>query len=526
MRNLLLIHLESLNYTNYRTNRELFPVLHKWERKSLSFSRYFSTATSTLMVISDMAYGGILQNEPCDELTAGLTRYCYKDSFLDELQKGGYKVKVVGYPVNDAGDVIGCNARHFIGFGVEMEEMVSYESYLRSLNEVINGNEPFAVWACNYISNVSYNHGAGNVEGQDGLERWSTGYEYMDCCVKDLMDILEKKNLLESTSIIFYGDHGDDLFSHGRHRGLMHTIEPYEALIHTPFWIYDSRFEPEDIDLLIDTSDIREIIGRLLNLPEQKLEIQDLKLPVRKYSWARNIYAAQRVRETSFHKAYSITDGRFLFLTGNQGMELYHIGMDATCQHNLLDYFDFNEDILSLNQEAYGRMKFHFPSVIDKKALQQIETNFYEYRKELMAKVNSIYEYAGCENLTLEIDFGNIYYGWEERERRKYRKQQGEARGEFDLFRKYLEGKRIVLYGAGNYGKYFYEKMMECAEIVAWADRSYEHMPKIFGYEIQCPDCIKYLEFDAVFIAIVNNKIKQEVKNMLVQMGISADKIY
>ena len=72
MRNLLLIHLESLNDTNYQTNKELFPTLRKWEQKSLSFSRYFSTATSTLMVLSDLAYGGMLHNEPCDGLADDL----------------------------------------------------------------------------------------------------------------------------------------------------------------------------------------------------------------------------------------------------------------------------------------------------------------------------------------------------------------------------------------------------------------------------------------------------------------------
>ena len=41
----------------------------------------------------------------------------------------------------------------------------------------------------------------------------------------------------------------------------------------------------------------------------------------------------------AFHKGYSLTDGKFLFLASNRGMELFHIGMDAFCQHNLLDYF-------------------------------------------------------------------------------------------------------------------------------------------------------------------------------------------
>ena len=90
----------------------VIPALRKWEQKSLSFSKYFSTATSTLMTMSDMAYGGMLQNEPCESLADGLRKYCYQESFLDRLKKIGYQVKVVGYPIEVSDDVIGSNQRH------------------------------------------------------------------------------------------------------------------------------------------------------------------------------------------------------------------------------------------------------------------------------------------------------------------------------------------------------------------------------------------------------------------------------
>lgn len=92
-RNLLLIHLESLNYMVYQANKRIFPTLRYWEQKSLSFCNYFSTATSTMMVLSDLAYGGILQNEPCESLTDGLKKYCYKASLFDDLQKKDIRLK-------------------------------------------------------------------------------------------------------------------------------------------------------------------------------------------------------------------------------------------------------------------------------------------------------------------------------------------------------------------------------------------------------------------------------------------------
>lgn len=523
MRNILLIHLESLNYMNYQMNKEFFPTLRKWERRALSFSKYFSTATSTMMVMSDLAYGGMLQNEPCDNMADGLRKYCYRESLLDGLKGKGYRVKVVGYPEDGTGDAVGCNQRHFIGYTVGIEEVESYGTCMRLLEDAVTDQGMFAVWACNYIGNSSYNNRMENTDMQTGLERWESGYRYIDRWVCDLMDLLERKDLLRRTTVLFYGDHGDDLFAHGRHAGLMHAVEPYEALIHTPFWIYDSRFAPETLEELVDTTDIRGLVEQLLGLPEQKLGRKDLKLPARTYSMARNVYAAQKVRELSFHKGYSLTDGKFLFVAGDRGMEFYHIGMDPSCQHNLLDYFDFEDGALLLNRAAYGKMKFHFRHLLDEAAMAQVEEIFYAYRMRLMTEVERLYEYAECPLLTLEIGFGHIHYGWEERERRQ--SPQASAQAEYDLYERYLEGKKIILYGAGRYGTYFYEKMAGRVEIVAWVDAGYEHMSCAPGKKIQTPDCIKDLKYDRIFIAVLDGRARQEIKKKLVGMGIAEEKI-
>lgn len=425
MRNLVVIHLESLNYMVYQANKRIFRTLRHWEQKSLSFCNYFSTATSTMMVLSDLAYGGILQNEPCESLTDGLQKYCYETSLFDDLQINGYQVKMFGHPLTNSDDVLKSNERYFAGFGIKLEEIGPYSDYLQALDKAMTHEKPFAVWACNYINNVSCYSYMENVKSQSGLDLWETGYRFMDSCVDDLLAILERKNLLNNTTIIFYGDHGDDLFSHGRHQGLMHAIEPYASLIHTPFWIYDNRFHSKEIDSLIDTIDIRFIIEKLLDLPVKvngKWSAEDLDLPFKKYSFARNVYAAQRVREKSFRKSYSLTDGKFLFLVSNQGMELFHIGMDAFCQHNLLDYFNIQGSELVINESLYNKMKFHFPYVLDTKAISQIKQIFNQFRTELKREVEKVYKYAGCPNCELEIDFENIYYGWEERERKLYLK--------------------------------------------------------------------------------------------------------
>lgn len=414
MRNLLLIHMESLNQLNYRMNREFFPNLQKWEQKSVSFSKYFSTSTSTYMTLSDLAFGGGLQNEPIKSLTSSLAKYCYPSSVFDELSEKGYQVKVLGYPLGGK-DAQGMNENNFIGFHTRLKEMNSYEEYMESLDVALTAANPFAVWSCNYISNISLNHSMENAKAQSSLERWREGYRCLDRFVDDLMKLVEKKGLLDNTTVIFYGDHGDDLFTHGHHSGLVHAIEPYATLIHTPFWIYDSRLEAKKItDQLINTIDIRGIIEYLLEMPAGTCSKNELKLSERNYSMSRNAYAAQSVRAGSFNKGYSLTDGSFLLLVSNYGVELYQIDMDPVCQHNLLQYFDLEGEELRLNNEKYSGLKYHFPELVDKAAIIRIGNIFFTFREFLQEEVRKLYEYAECEERFLEVNFWKIHYKTEE----------------------------------------------------------------------------------------------------------------
>ena len=77
-----------------------------------------------------------------------------------------------------------------------------------------------------------------------------------------------------------------------------------------------------------------------------------------------------------------------------------------------------------------------------------------------------------------------------------------------------------------NYGKYFYERLASRAEIVAWVDRNYEQFPDLFGKKIESPDCIKKADFDILFVAIANGRIKKEVTDLCVRMGVAVGKIY
>lgn len=409
MRNLVLIHLESLNITNYRMNQDMFPNLSYWEKKSLFFPKYFSTATSTLMIIGDLLYGGMLQYEVCDSMDCIPKQYCYKKSMFDELAEKGYETNVLYYP--GGADCESAKKRHVTGFQNVLKSFQRYEDYILEAEKTMDTGKPFALMLCNVISNIALNHQIPDGKLKSGFDRWKEGYRFMDACVGEIIQLLESKDLIENTTLIFYGDHGDDYYTHGMHGGLAHAIEPYSGLIHTPFWIYDSRLAvDEECRTLVSTIDIRNIAERLLRMPEEGFVWSELKLPVRKYVTARNVYAAQPVRSGSFNKGYSLTDGKFFLLVSNRGMEMYDVEMDILCQNNLLRFFVYERGILHLKKELDSSLSHHYKYLFDMASVRQIRQSFYFYRKRLCDEVIELFRYAGCEDRMNELDFEKIYY--------------------------------------------------------------------------------------------------------------------
>ncbi len=409
MRNFVLIHLESLNYMNYRLNQELFPYLSDMEKKSLSFKNYFSTATSTWMVIGDLMYGGMLQYEVCNSMDCMPEKYCRTESLFDQLKAQGYKTNILSYEIG-GGDFESANRRKILGFQNEMKIVQGYKNYIDEVNQAME-TEPFALMVCNFTSNVSFNHCIPHGRFESGLERWKNGYKFMDVHVGDILKLLEKNNLMENTTIIFYGDHGDDYLEHGNHEGLFHAIEPYANLVHTPLFIYDSRLvETEECAALINTTDIRTISEALLKNSCERVSWKDLSIPVRKYTIARNAYAAQPVRIGTFNKGYCITEGKFLIMVSNHGLEMYDIEMDMQCQNNLLKFFTYKNGILQLDKELNDSLKYHYKDFIDMSAIRQLRQAFYFFRKKLLDEIMEIYQYAECEDKLKDLNFEEINY--------------------------------------------------------------------------------------------------------------------
>ena len=85
---------------------------------------------------------------------------------------------------------------------------------------------------------------------------------------------------------------------------------------------------------------------------------------------------------------------------------------------------------------------------------------------------------------------------------------------------------RIVLYGAGNIGKRYYQQFKESkyAEIVKWVDKQFYTLREE-GLPVDYVESISDVEYDFVFISIADDKIAGEIISNLKQIGVSEQRI-
>lgn len=404
----MMIHLESLNYQLFMSFPEIFKEIHKIKNEGVFYNHYFSTATSTLMVLGDIFYGAKEQYEVCTSMDYIPKDYFYKDSLFDELKNSGYKTGIFVYP--DGGDRESAEGRHIAGFQNKMVLISEYEELLQTVEDLIS-EEPFAIMVCNYISNIKFNSYIDTKNILDGTDKWKFGYQYLDKCVGDLINLLKRKQKLDDTYIVLYGDHGDDFWGHGMHQGLTHAIEPFTNLIHTPMIIFDTTQEKKFEDQLICAADLRQIISDRLKLRQCSKNIKN------EYIIARSAYAAQPIRKESFNKSYSITDGKFILLVSNNGLEMYDVEMDFQCGYNLLEQFSTDGILIRYNmikKEKLSYHYFHFMEEQEEEIIRLRQTAYY-LRKRLYDETLKLYEAAGRieKDMLEEMSFYKIHYKYQ-----------------------------------------------------------------------------------------------------------------
>ncbi len=82
---------------------------------------------------------------------------------------------------------------------------------------------------------------------------------------------------------------------------------------------------------------------------------------------------------------------------------------------------------------------------------------------------------------------------------------------------------RIILYGAGVYGKTMRMKLRDekNIEFVGWCDRNYKNYER----DIESPNILKEREYDYIVVAVIDRSVYEGIKKSLIDTGIESDRI-
>lgn len=151
-------------------------------------------------------------------------------------------------------------------------------------------------------------------------------------------------------------------------------------------------------------------------------------------------------------------------------------------------YFSFLEDIQTVYNILYAE---------------------FEQQKERQALLAQLKQYM-CQMLYIQLHVQDVihtryYFPWYGR----------------------LDGRKIILYGAGNVGQDFYRQIMEenTAHICLWCDKNYKTI-KNMPIEISSPEKILSIpDYDMIIIAVYEKDVGEKIVEDLMKLGIPKDKI-
>lgn len=133
--------------------------------------------------------------------------------------------------------------RYFDDFDLSKFETVSLDTVQRRGDEVLREalswmdsarEGPFFSWIHFYDAHTPYEPPEPYLSryGDNPFGRYDGEVAYVDSLVGELMEWLEQKELADSTTLVFLGDHGESL---GQHRETTHGYFIYDATTHVPF---------------------------------------------------------------------------------------------------------------------------------------------------------------------------------------------------------------------------------------------------------------------------------------------------
>lgn len=405
-KNIIFVHLESINNLTFKMHPQLFPNLYKIIDKGAYFQNYFSSATSTLMVVTDLMYGNMYRNESSINMKDGYKETHKMTSLFDYLKDiYGYHTGMISWPaVCEQEKFV---SRKIIGENSEHISLNNYQQFKDAIKQFMGASEPFALFIADFATHIEYQKHTKR-RNASTIVRWKDTRKEADKLCGEIMELLENKKKLNNTIIVFYGDHGDDFWGHRLNNGYTHATEPYANIISTPLIMYIPEYKGMHIrSELVSTIDIKDIVLSALNEHTDDF----LNVRNRKYIFSRNRYAGQKAKHLTFEKGFSVANKEYLLMVSYRGMEFYNIILDPQNTWNILEFFEMDKNgNIVFNLKFKNLKSTHFLSYFRKVEINDIIEQYQILRNALMKEVYKIYNKARLKEdlISQELAFNRI----------------------------------------------------------------------------------------------------------------------
>ncbi|MGD9945405.1 MAG: sulfatase-like hydrolase/transferase [Burkholderiaceae bacterium] len=340
MKNLVILHLESISRQCLASFASSFPNTRRLLDESLVFDHFHSSATSTRMVITYLLYGNDFEYDTAMRYE-GMRAAGNNRDLLTLLQGRGYRAEVL------------C-LNGFHGIRTPLETLAKELPSLWGTNEFsklferfdeLTDAAPFAVYVWNLLTHIEHSRSLAPLSDSltDQVQR---ACKIADDAIGVMLATLQRKGLLENTTIVVFGDHGDDYWTHGFKAGMIHGTEPYAGITWVPMAIRDPALQAGHTERLASTIDIAPTCLALLGIDETPAFAHsgiDLLSGERALAFSQNFTANQGDSAAlGIRQAFAVCDRTHTLLASSRGLELYAHRLDPGNHCNLLHFFELD----------------------------------------------------------------------------------------------------------------------------------------------------------------------------------------
>lgn len=393
MKNLVVLHLESISRQRFSAFGHAFPFLSKLFSEALVFDNYFSSATSTLMAVSYLAHGNDFEFD-AEPRFEGMRPAGNMPHLFSVLRDRGYRVATLCLNAFE-----GQRPHEFNSWPTDLPPVVETRHIpaLHESFECLTDARPFALNVWNLITHVEQSMALAPYA--DGLtDQLEQSCILADESIRQLVTVLAGKGLLANTTIVIYGDHGDDFWTHGFKSGMLHGVEPSTALIWSPLAIVDPSLTAGRHAGIASTIDLRATCLALLGIADDAVFAPagiDLLAGTNEFAYAQNFTATQPDNpRLGISRAFSVTDGAYSLLASARGLELYAYRLDPGNSCNLLHFFEPSDGGLRFVDRPGSAGHFRRALADNRGSLSHIERRFVRLRDALERRLTAKREYA------------------------------------------------------------------------------------------------------------------------------------